>query len=143
MLAFFNNPVQLIIVLMILLLLFGPEKLPEMGKQLGKALRDLKKAGQEFTDTVNFDDTHEPPKSYEPPNYESYNQPYQGEYNSYMNSSQPSYGDMGDTNSNGNGNGNGTNSTEVRGDFAAPALADISSEFTLAPSEGAVPRSKT
>ena len=123
---------------MILLLLFGPEKLPEMGKQLGKALRDLKKAGQEFTDTVNMDDHYEPPKTYEPPKYDgTYNQPYQNEYSSSMDSSPNSY--SGTENSAQNGS---VNSTEIRGDFAASALAENTSDFTLAPSEGAVPRSK-
>ena len=36
------SPVQIIIVLVIALLIFGPKRLPEMGRNLGKGLRDFK-----------------------------------------------------------------------------------------------------
>ncbi|HKC87396.1 MAG TPA: twin-arginine translocase TatA/TatE family subunit [Blastocatellia bacterium] len=38
------QPMHLIIVLGILLLVFGPKKLPELGKGLGEAIRGFKKA---------------------------------------------------------------------------------------------------
>jgi TatA/E family protein of Tat protein translocase len=34
---------ELIIILVIVLLIFGPKKLPEIGKGLGKAIRDFRK----------------------------------------------------------------------------------------------------
>lgn len=74
MLAFIDNPIAIMVVLGLMLLLFGPEKLPEMGKQLGKALRDLKKTTQEISNSFSLDDRHETP--YEPPRYDSY-----GNYN--------------------------------------------------------------
>jgi len=38
------QPMHLIIVLGIVLLVFGPKKLPELGKGLGEAIRGFKKA---------------------------------------------------------------------------------------------------
>ena len=52
------NPIHVGLVLLLALLLFGPNKLPEMGQQLGRALRELKKAGSELTNSFNTD--HEP-----------------------------------------------------------------------------------
>jgi sec-independent protein translocase protein TatA len=41
------QPMHLIIVLGIVLLVFGPKKLPELGKGLGEAIRGFKKAFNE------------------------------------------------------------------------------------------------
>jgi sec-independent protein translocase protein TatA len=41
------QPMHLIIVLGIVLLVFGPKKLPELGKGLGEAIRGFKKAFSE------------------------------------------------------------------------------------------------
>ncbi len=38
------QPMHLIIILVIALLIFGPSRLPELGKGLGKSIRDFKKA---------------------------------------------------------------------------------------------------
>ena len=37
------GPLELLAILVVALLVFGPEKLPEMGKQVGKAMREFKK----------------------------------------------------------------------------------------------------
>ena len=51
------------------LLIFGPKKLPELGKQLGKTLKSLKKASNEFQNEIdqvmNEEDNDESPKSIE------------------------------------------------------------------------------
>lgn len=39
---------ELIVILLILLLLFGASKLPELAKSLGKAIKEFKKAGKEM-----------------------------------------------------------------------------------------------
>ena len=48
------------------LLIFGPKKLPELGKQLGKTLKSLKKASNEFQNEIdqvmNEEDQEESPK---------------------------------------------------------------------------------
>jgi TatA/E family protein of Tat protein translocase len=43
-LLMFESPVQWMIVLVIALIVFGPNRLPEIGRQLGAALRELRKA---------------------------------------------------------------------------------------------------
>lgn len=54
----FESPVQIMIVLLIALIVFGPKRLPEIGKQIGTALRELKKAGNDVVQSFNVD--HEP-----------------------------------------------------------------------------------
>ena len=41
---------ELIVILVIVLLIFGAAKLPEIGKALGKAIKEFKKAGKEEED---------------------------------------------------------------------------------------------
>ncbi|NOX97116.1 MAG: twin-arginine translocase TatA/TatE family subunit [Nitrospirae bacterium] len=43
---------ELIIILIILLVLFGAAKLPEIGKSLGKAIKEFKKAGKEIKNDI-------------------------------------------------------------------------------------------
>ena len=51
------------------LLIFGPKKLPELGKQLGKTLKSLKKASNEFQHEIdqvmNDEEKKEIPKTLE------------------------------------------------------------------------------
>jgi len=44
---------EVTIILILALLIFGPKKLPELGKQLGKTLKSLKKASNEFQNEIN------------------------------------------------------------------------------------------
>jgi len=43
---------ELLLIGVILLLFFGPSRLPELGKSLGKGIQEFKKATREITDTV-------------------------------------------------------------------------------------------
>jgi len=59
------SPIQLIIVLIIALVVLGPKRLPEVGRSLGKGIR-------EFKDSVSGHDNHEdeapkPAAAIEPP----------------------------------------------------------------------------
>ena len=47
----FLSPVHLIIILVIVLVLFGPGKLPDLGKGLGKGIREFKDALKGGMDT--------------------------------------------------------------------------------------------
>jgi sec-independent protein translocase protein TatA len=47
------GPMELIIILAIALIVVGPKKLPEVGRSIGKGMR-------EFKDSVSGDDRHEP-----------------------------------------------------------------------------------
>ena len=44
---------EVTVILIIALLIFGPKKLPELGKQLGKTLKSLKKASNEFQNEID------------------------------------------------------------------------------------------
>jgi len=62
----------LIIFLAIVLVIFGPGKLPEVGSGLGKAIREFRKATSEVTDSVARSVEHQPappapPASVAPP----------------------------------------------------------------------------
>ncbi len=61
---------EILLILVIALLLFGPQKLPELGKSLGRAIREFKKASQELQETIerevedmNRQVREEPPQS--------------------------------------------------------------------------------
>ena len=60
---------EVTVILILALLIFGPKKLPELGKQLGKTLKSLKKASNEFQNEIDKvmkeEDKEEFPKSLE------------------------------------------------------------------------------
>ena len=60
---------EVTVILILALLIFGPKKLPELGKQLGKTLKSLKKASNEFQNEIdqvmNEEDKDKSPKSIE------------------------------------------------------------------------------
>ncbi|MBU2540779.1 MAG: twin-arginine translocase TatA/TatE family subunit [Candidatus Omnitrophica bacterium] len=43
---------ELIVILLIILLLFGAKKLPEIARALGKSIKEFKKAGKEIKEDV-------------------------------------------------------------------------------------------
>jgi len=45
----------LIIIMVVALLVFGPQKLPEIGRQIGHAMRELKKMSGDMTKALDFD----------------------------------------------------------------------------------------
>ena len=45
---------EVTVILILALLIFGPKKLPELGKQLGKTLKSLKKASNEFQNEIDL-----------------------------------------------------------------------------------------
>jgi sec-independent protein translocase protein TatA len=57
---------ELAILLLLLLLIFGPKRLPEMGRSLGKGIREFKES---ITSTGN-DDEDEPVSALPPPEEE-------------------------------------------------------------------------
>ncbi|HLZ59123.1 MAG TPA: twin-arginine translocase TatA/TatE family subunit [Ktedonosporobacter sp.] len=50
------HPVELIIILVIALLVFGPKKLPEMGSAIGKSIKEFQKGMKELTSGGHEDD---------------------------------------------------------------------------------------
>lgn len=137
MLGFINSPVDMMVILVVLLLLFGPQKLPEIGQQLGRALREIKRSTSELTNSFNMDDRD----TYDPPRYDNSNN-YNSGYDSY---NYPRSEEA---------NGSSLPQEDVwppqlpeapaasapeppRGDFAAAALAGTETEFGTTPSSGA------
>lgn len=43
---------EIVVIMLIALLLFGPKKLPEIGRTLGSTVRELKKAARDFTSSI-------------------------------------------------------------------------------------------
>lgn len=53
------GPVGFILILIVALLVFGPSKLPELGRAFGKTLREFRNAAKDLT---SDDDTTKAPK---------------------------------------------------------------------------------
>ena len=47
------GPLEIILILLVVLLLFGAKKLPEIGKGLGEGIRELRHAGRELTHSAD------------------------------------------------------------------------------------------
>ena len=45
--------IEILVILVIALVVFGPKKLAEMGRSLGKASREFKSAGNDIQDELN------------------------------------------------------------------------------------------
>jgi len=52
------QPMHLLIILVVGLFLFGPKKLPELGKGLGEGIRGFKRALNDVTDATKEDPTN-------------------------------------------------------------------------------------
>ena len=48
------GPTELIVILLIALIVFGPKRLPEVGRTVGKSLREFRKASQDLRDELNL-----------------------------------------------------------------------------------------
>jgi TatA/E family protein of Tat protein translocase len=51
---------EIIVILIIALLLFGAKRLPEIGKSMGKAIREFKKSFKDVTDELDEDELSKP-----------------------------------------------------------------------------------
>lgn len=63
------GPQELILILIVALVVVGPQRLPELGRTIGKALREFRKIQDDVKDTIRFDLDDEP---------ETYVRPRQG-----------------------------------------------------------------
>ena len=62
------QPMHLIIILVIAIVIFGPKKLPELGKGLGKSIREFKNAMSDINKDVEVTpEGKETPKEIAPP----------------------------------------------------------------------------
>ena len=49
------GPAELIVIFLVALLIVGPKRLPEIGRTIGKAMRELRKASDDFRQHLDFD----------------------------------------------------------------------------------------
>ena len=79
LLGFIDSPIQLAIVFLVLLLLFGPDKLPGMMRQLGRGIREFKRYTVDLSSNFKLDDPEEDVArynaQYRPVSYDSYGNP--------------------------------------------------------------------
>jgi sec-independent protein translocase protein TatA len=55
------GPTELLVILAIALLVFGPKKLPEFGRGIGQAMKEFKNAQHELTESVHSEMHREEP----------------------------------------------------------------------------------
>jgi sec-independent protein translocase protein TatA len=58
---------ELLIILMVLLLVFGAKRLPEIGSSMGKGIREFKRSISEVKDSIENDETPQPPRQIDQP----------------------------------------------------------------------------
>jgi sec-independent protein translocase protein TatA len=54
---------ELLLVVGLVLIVFGPKKLPEIGRSLGKGLKEFKQATRELKESIDFDADEEDKKT--------------------------------------------------------------------------------
>jgi sec-independent protein translocase protein TatA len=59
---------ELAIILVIILVVFGPSQIPKMARSIGQAMREFKKAQREINDEINRPDPPADPKVPPPSN---------------------------------------------------------------------------
>lgn len=53
------GPTEVVVIFIIALIVFGPKKLPEIGRSIGKGMREFKKASREIVDSFNLDEDND------------------------------------------------------------------------------------
>jgi TatA/E family protein of Tat protein translocase len=48
-----SHPLWIVAILVVVLIIFGPGRLPELGSAAGKAMREFRKATSELTDSIS------------------------------------------------------------------------------------------
>ena len=122
---------ELILILIIGLVVFGPGKLPEIGRGVGKALQEFKKASSEFSTSLN--DSTKSSITPTPPNPANPDQPSVPpvfmQENAQNNSAKPAESKPADTASNPSAPNTATVTAEKPADTAAKQnTADIKND---------------
>ena len=66
---------EMFIILLIVLILFGPSQLPKMARGFGQAIREFRKAQREITDEIQRDEPPSTPSAPSAPNPGGENKP--------------------------------------------------------------------
>jgi sec-independent protein translocase protein TatA len=56
------GPQEMFILFLIIILLFGAKRIPEIGKSIGRGIQEFKKGMREVENEINLTDKTEPPK---------------------------------------------------------------------------------
>ncbi len=127
LLGFIDSPAQLAVVFLVLLVIFGPDKLPGMMRQLGRGIREFKRYTVDLSSNFRLDDPEADVErynsEYRPVSYDSYGNPIPAsavkpEYNSPSNAAQQEF------------EKNTASSNSHVGDFASPAMQEHGVEQT-------------
>ena len=65
MMVAFLGTGEIIVILIVALLVFGPQKLPEIGRQIGTMMREMRKVTDDLQRTLSFDDYSAPSYRYD------------------------------------------------------------------------------
>ncbi len=60
------GPQELLLILVIALVVVGPQRLPELGRTIGRAMREFRKIQDDVKDTIRFDMDADPEPSVRP-----------------------------------------------------------------------------
>jgi len=60
------GPGELILLLVIILVIFGPGKLPEIGQAVGKGIREFRRASSDVAEATRLEPTPAPPSAASP-----------------------------------------------------------------------------
>ncbi|MEQ8818722.1 MAG: twin-arginine translocase TatA/TatE family subunit [Sumerlaeia bacterium] len=72
-LAFLPNlsPLEIFVIFMVVLLIFGPKSLPALGRSMGKAMREFRMASSKFQESLtDYEDEDDARKDHEAPKKE-------------------------------------------------------------------------
>ena len=61
------GPLELILIFLAILLIFGAKRIPEIARGMGKGIREFKSATREITDELTVDDSRPPRVAPRPP----------------------------------------------------------------------------
>lgn len=50
---------EILLILAVALIIFGPAKLPELGRSIGNGLKEFRKASRDFQNSISLDDNSE------------------------------------------------------------------------------------
>jgi len=50
------GPFEIILIVLVVLLIFGGKKIPELARSLGKGLKEFKKAKEDINDSIDIDE---------------------------------------------------------------------------------------
>ena len=59
----FLNPTEVIVILVIVLVLFGAKRLPELARSLGQGVKEFRKSVREISEDSDHTESSPPPKS--------------------------------------------------------------------------------